>query len=165
MRSTIAILLVIILGQLSVCAQDYSFTPKYSTVIDSSFGTLMLDQCSRYSPRDIKDFWNPSSIEISSVENNFKKILGLTSNICCCTDCKISNLDEFGFQYIGIIIKKKKYIYINAFRYGSESKLNSYYSTWKTKPVKICDGGGSFWGALFDIEQRKFSQLAFNGYA
>jgi hypothetical protein len=33
------------------------------------------------------------------------------------------------------------------------------------KPFMVCDGGLSAWGALYDPETRRFSELAFNGVA
>ena len=62
-------------------------------------------------------------------------------------------------QYVGIKIKGKKFIYINAF---ADSKPPT---DWKEKAVIICDGGESSWGVLYNVETGKFSELAFNGVA
>jgi hypothetical protein len=77
----------------------------------------------------------------------------LRSNQCCNKGYKISNLKKYSFQYAGLIIDKKKYIYLNAF---PETEF-------VTTPVIVCDGGVRYWGILFNINDLNFSQLAFNG--
>jgi hypothetical protein len=64
-------------------------------------------------------------------------------------------------QYVGITIRGKKYVYINAFRrFSGESDGNS--ERWKYEAVVGCDGGNYFWGALYNPETREFSELFTN---
>ena len=77
----------------------------------------------------------------------------------------VKDLDGYGFQYLGVTIKNKRYIYINAFYVVSKKDLKEEYKNWKKEPIVVCDGGEGFWGVLFDIETLEFSELAFNGMA
>ena len=111
-------------------------------------------------PQGVKKFWNPNQSEIDSVEKNFKKVLEIEEEFSRHT---VTHFESYGFQYVGIKIKKKKYIYINAFYIPSEEYLVKHYDYWKDSPVTACDGGSSFWGVIYNIENSKFEQLAING--
>ena len=54
-------------------------------------------------------------------------------------------------------------MYINAFGLTDGQLREDIFGNWKTSPVIICDGGTKFWGALFDVESKQFSDLKFNG--
>lgn len=152
-----------LLGNVSSYSQDSKFTPKYSTIIPSSNGSVLLIQYSRAVPEKIDSYYNLTAIEIQILENNFKKILKLKSSLCCMMGLNIQKLNSYAFQYVGVIINGKKYIYINAFKVKSNRDLNAYYKEWKVEPVVVFDGGDSFWGALFELETESFSQLSING--
>lgn len=40
--------------------------------------------------------------------------------------------------------------------------LIDWYDEWETKPIIMCGGGDGFWGALFDLDTKSFSQLCVN---
>jgi len=61
-------------------------------------------------------------------------------------------------QYVGIIVGKRKLIYVNAF---CDDKPPSY---WRERAVNVCDGGCS-WGVVYDIVTGEFSELELNGVA
>lgn len=65
-------------------------------------------------------------------------------------------------QYVGITIRGKRYVYINAFR-NFTGERNEDSDDWKKKAVIGCDGGNFFWGALYDPQTREFSDLSANG--
>jgi hypothetical protein len=130
--------------------------------LDTSKGIKLLKQCSRSSPDGVIGFWVITQDEIDLLESNFKKILVLKASKCCMIGSNIRALNTYCFQYIGVLINNKKYIYINAF-YNNEDALGTYLNKWETEPVIICDGGVGEWGALFDIKEKSFSQLSING--
>ncbi len=82
---------------------------------------------------------------------------------CCAPGYKIDSLQRFAYQYVGVTIKGKKYIYINAFGNSIVEEYKKHHLDFTTKLVVVCDGGTFFWGVLFDIETKEFSELAFNG--
>ena len=76
----------------------------------------------------------------------------------------IESLKKYAFQYLGIKINGRKYIYINTFP-STVNFSEQPYLNWKTEPIIVCDGLKGFWGALFDVEKLEFSELKFNGLA
>jgi hypothetical protein len=160
MKRNIQLLLLVTLLFQKVSAQNYSYKPYYSTILNKSKSGI--GQHSRDFPK-ISGQFNPSKKVIKQLENNFKKILQLVSDSCCNANKKIENLGRFAFQYFGVIVDGKKYVYINAFRLSSDKKIGKHFTDWKKKIVLVFDGGMSFWGALYDIQLYEFSRLAFNG--
>jgi len=70
---------------------------------------------------------------------------------------QVADPEDFYMQYIGIVVKGKRLIYINAFAFEEPP-------SWKEHAVITCDGGVD-WGVLYDPETGKFSDLAINGVA
>src|ERR1035437_4057069 len=119
----ITLLLVFsVLGITNSYAQGNKYVPDISTIITLDKGKDLLHQCSRSTPK------------------------------------KVKNLITYGFQYLGVIIKDKKYIYVNAFYVKTPQDLFTKFKDWKTYPVIACKGGKSFWGVLFGLEDGTFSQ-------
>lgn len=143
--------------------QDNSYKPKYSTTLDLSKGERLLRQCSRWTPKNISEYWIPTENDIARLEKQFMNVKEIKATACCLINGTIQTLDNFAFQYIGVTIKKKKYIYLNAFHLDEEDDLNTFYKSWKTDPIVMCDGGNYYWGVLFDLDRLKFSDLAING--
>lgn len=139
------------------------FTPKYFTSLETENGMVVINkQCSRSIPKKIKKFWVVEETQINLLHKNFNKIKEVRAKLCCWTNGIIENIEEYGYQYVGITIKKKKYIYINAF-HTSMFDFDNIGNKWKTKPIIVCDGGDYFWGILFNLETQEFEQLAING--
>lgn len=78
---------------------------------------------------------------------------------------KVDSLKGWGFQYLGVVIKDKKYIYINAFPANDIARYKEHNYDLSLTAVVVCDGGAHYWGVLFDPETKQFSLLSFNGYA
>ncbi len=70
----------------------------------------------------------------------------------------INNPGDFDRQYVGIEAKGKRLIYINAFRLPSDSNLDPARTA-----IRVCDGGAGFWGAVYDPQVGKFSDVEVNG--
>jgi len=158
------IYLLLLIPFISFSQTKYSFNPKYKSIISLEKGNILLNQCSRSTPKNIDAYFNLSENEMIEIQENLKKIYKLRSSGCCIKKVKIGNLNQFAFQFIGVIIKGEKYIYINAFYSDKEGNLIDIDSNeWKTKPIIVCDGGTNYWGALYDFKKKKFSQLSFNG--
>ena len=161
MKKGIIILLTILVT--SGFTQDNYYKPKYSTTLESSKGEQILKQCSRETPKNISSYWTPTQNDIERLEAQFMKVKDIKANACCLINGTIRTLDNFGFQYIGVTIKKKKYIYLNAFHVDNDADFSTFYKNWKTDPIIMCDGGDYYWGVLFDLDKLKFSDLAING--
>lgn len=145
--------------------QDYGLKPKYSVTFDKEKGSRLLKQCSRGTPNNISSYWTLTEDEIKLLEDNFKKIKKLKSSDCCYPGTMLGNLNKYGFQYVGVTINDRRYIYINAFEINSQRDFETLYKNWQTEPIIMCDGGESYWGVLFDLDKLKFKDLIVNGVA
>ena len=145
--------------------QSNRFEPSFSVVVDTSIGKQLLNQCSRATPANVQSFWTPTPADITEMENNFTNIYFLKASECCWKGAKVDSLHNFSFQYLGVIIKGQKYIYINAFPSGSESWYKDHEIDLSKNALIICDGGSSYWGVLYDRRKRRFFSLSFNGDA
>jgi hypothetical protein len=152
------IIFLSLLSSNSLNAQDYSFKPKYFAILKSDKGKELMNQCTRCTPKDISMFWDLTQSDLENLEINFKKVLKLKSSFCSESYPNefVSKLDEFLFQYLGVFINSKKFIYVNAF-VARDTK-----DRWRTEPVNVCDGGYGFWGVLYDLENFEFSKLEIN---
>ena len=71
---------------------------------------------------------------------------------------RIKHADRYYRQYLGIIIKNRKFIFINAFCDDTPPEF------WQQTLIDTCDGGCS-WGVVYDVATRNFSHLEMNGVA
>ena len=157
------LILICLLLSSTLFGQTYSFKPKLSISFTSSKGKALLNCCSRKAPDSIKGYWTLTPEDIIKLEMNFKKIYSVQSSVCCSEGTKIENLKSIAFQYIGIWQNSKKRIYINAFPESEAYLYKKQGLNVKNRPVTVCDGGISFWGAVFDLDSLVFTFLAFNG--
>ena len=141
--------------------QKVKFKSQLSEVFDSTIGALLLHQCSRMTPADISAFWAVQQHDVDSLESNFFRIY----SVWVTKGPQTGKVYDFGFQCTGVVIKGRKYIYINAFNISELKtyKKDARNSDHKKEPITVCDGGNAFWGVLFDIQTKEFSQLSFNG--
>src|SRR5437762_5752130 len=113
-KKSIIFICIGILSCTFLIAQDSFFNPKYNTILDSNRGVSTLNQCSRAVPTKVSKFWNPTQNDIEKLRNNFRKVLDIKAALCCMQGKVVKDLDGYGFQYLGVTIKNKRYIYINA---------------------------------------------------
>lgn len=163
----IFVLILVVSASFSAACQNTGFKPSFSSRLDSVSGRSLLNQCSRATPENVSGFWAITANDMNDLENHFLNIDTLISKECCLEGMKVRTLEGFAFQYVGVIINKRKYIYINAFPFSHIKMLKEHRSGFDPakRPVIVCDGGSSFWGALYDTDTKKFSQLSFNGVA
>jgi len=76
---------------------------------------------------------------------------------CCVRGWRISDLKGYYLQYVGIVAKGRKLVYVNAFRSSGPPE------SWRTQPEVVCDGGPYAWGVVYDPGTREFFDLAVNG--
>lgn len=151
---TLLILKVALLS--SAFAQDLQFKPDSQVVLKKRNGKLLLHQCSRRSVTDVTSYWHINKEDLTILQNSFTKVLALDEY-----GHRIQDLNLFAYQYVGVVINKRKFIYINAF---NKSYINHKIGKdWKKVGIQVCDGGPSFWGVLFDIDLASFKELSING--
>lgn len=127
-----------------------TFPQNQSMILSTKLASKALDQCSRGTPKT-SVFWTPTLKQIQVLESE----LPLFLNQRKLKKLNIPNPKSYGRQYIGIILKSKKYIYGNFYP--------ADFFRQPAEAVNVCDGFGSFWGILYSPDEHQFSQLDING--
>lgn len=133
------------------------------TVLTGDNAQAVSRQCSRPGPPAFKATWEPSVAEIKELEAKLPQIQKLASTQCCKRGARVPDVNKYYRQYAGIVVGSRKLIYINAFSRGNKDAERD--SRWRREPILACDGGRSFWGAMYDPATKRFWNLAFNGDA
>jgi len=120
------------------------------------------DLCSRRPPYFLET-WLPKDDDIAALEAHWA-LLRVTDPvpICCGLHGSVGSMDAYYRQYIGIIVEKRRSIYINAFAVDSMRLEDLNEPGWLRRPKRVCDGGTHFWGAVYDPSAGTFSDLRFN---
>lgn len=129
-----------------------------SVVLPESAAQQITQPCSRPGPPKFDGTWRPTKADIDAMESRLTRISRLRSKSGI-IGARIEHPDRYYRQYVGIIVGKRKLIYINAIC-GDEPP-----SFWRERPVMVCDGGGCSWGVVYDIVSGEFSHLELNGEA
>lgn len=157
-KAGIVLFFVCLLSFFHLEAQDYTHRSKYSTI-------LKIEQI--FTPEyDVADAWQLEKKDIEIMEKNFKKLTLISAVGLESYKIKEKNLDTYAYQYVGVIIDDKKYIYINAFAFSDKKELEKFHKNWKIEfvdPQMMMDGGTGYFRVLFNIEGMKFERLIFNG--
>ncbi|KAF1016159.1 MAG: hypothetical protein GAK31_01644 [Stenotrophomonas maltophilia] len=111
----------------------------------------VLDTCSRPSPgREpgrVSGYWAPSRQQVDQMEARLSSL-----------EAQVPKVLDFDRQYVGIEANGRQLIYINAFHLPDASTINP-----AREAIDVCDGGRQFWGALYDPQDGRFSDVQFNG--
>lgn len=139
----------------SVKAQNNTYIPKYSTILKMEQIKLVVQNGNGY--------WQPEQADIELLEKNFKKLKRLAP-VGDPAGYKIKDIDGYAYQYTGVIIENKKYVYINAFNVSRKKGISELHKEWKPEPIECtADGGTGYFRVLFSLEDYEFSRLIFNG--
>jgi len=126
--------------EIDVCVVDFSnelsFRPQYRTILtpesEESYNRGFITRCKT----EVDSFFQILSDEVCALEQNFMKIQGIQGKAG--TGCGVSNykfsqswLEGHAFQYAGVIIKRKKYVFINAFALDQFDRTIEDFPTWK----------------------------------
>ena len=109
--------------------------------------------CSRRAPR-VDGGWEPTKANIESLEAHLSDIAKLRS-FSGVVGARIADPSNYYRQYVGILVGKRKLIYVNAF--GTPP-----FPRWRERFAWTCDGGVNDWGALYDPRNHRFFRLATN---
>jgi len=100
---------LVFLASVAICFVPVSATdvPDHVTILPTSEGPKIIKQCSRSDPAEVSDFWLPSTADIAASEKSLQQLLRSSGH-------KIDLSNSYR-QYIGIVSRGKKLIYVNAF--------------------------------------------------
>lgn len=102
--------------------------------------------------------WHPSMLDIYGLEASLPQVSWLKAeNGPTDSHIRIDHPERYFRQYIGVIQKGRKLIYVNAFW---DDIAVSY---WRERLVIIMDGGTCCWQALYDPTSSTFITLRING--
>lgn len=133
--------------------------PGRSVVLPASQAESVLRLCSRAGPGESEGTWLIPAKVVKQVEADLHKITHMRARECCLLRGRVRDPGKYYRQYVGLVIGGQRLVYVNAFA-SPPDQLD-----WRKKAVGVCDGGGSYWGVVYDPETRRFSRLAFNGIA
>ncbi|HEX4586151.1 MAG TPA: hypothetical protein VH183_15080 [Burkholderiaceae bacterium] len=123
-------------------------------------GRSLLKQCSRDTPANVSQFWNPSAQQIEKLESLLPKYVRDGAN----PRSSIPGNVEYHRQYVGIVVNGKRLIYGNFYPADVLYPTSVFdHFDEKSTPVVVCDGGPVFWGVVFDPESNAFLDLRVNG--
>jgi hypothetical protein len=123
-------------------------------ILPVNAGQSLLRQCSRETPANVSQFWNPSPEQIRKLESLLPQYVRHGTD----RNPNIPDNVEYHRQYVGIVVNGKRLIYGN-FYPASVSDLFDE----KSMPVVVCDGSSSFWGIVFEPDSSAFLDLQVNG--
>jgi hypothetical protein len=138
----------------TLCARGESVPDGYA-IMPQLAGPDLMRQCSRFAPTHISTFWTPSVLQVQAIEQRLIKLLRRSGHHI--------NLVDSRRQYIGVITRGKKLIYLNAFPASALDPPD--HIDWRRTAFTACDGGDVFWGVEFDPATNSFANLEFNGDA
>lgn len=151
-----AVLLMTAIVSVGGCSAAYQLGESLpGAVLSAGQGESMLHQCSRWAPTEVTEFWVPDSELIERLEIDLPRLARIKAKRCCLLEASVRSPSSYYRQYVGVIWKGRKLIYVNAFSAPEPG--------WESEAVAICDGGAASWGALYDPAQRRFEELAVNG--
>jgi hypothetical protein len=134
-----------------------------SAVLPEEMAQELTGQCSRSGPGPFEKTWQPQGTDIRKLESRLGSISSMAS-IGMVPGRQIKNPDRYYRQYVGIVVGKRKLIYINAFC-EPWNPPREKVKDWHQQPFVVCDGGSCLWGALYDPASGEFSDLEVNGIA
>jgi hypothetical protein len=152
MKLNSRLLILVFIFQVTVGCQNNVQQSGSGILFDVSKGKKLLEDCSGSELQDsVSFFWTPSVKEYRELQTNFYKL-----------SPQIKNPDDNLFQYIGILLNGKKYIYLNGFPKSELENVKSVHQDLKTSVVLTCGGGSRFWRALFDVDLKAFTKIQIN---
>ena len=157
-ETALGVLFAIAMAMGTVLAADvsYSFPRKGRFILPSSTAHEIFEQCSRSAPNAKSEIWTPSEEDIQELESLLPKYLEGRNK----PHSETPPQGEYHRQYVGFIQNGERYIYGNF--YQAESWTAGSESS---HAVRVCDGGPSFWGIVFQVRTKTFQDIHFNGRA
>ncbi len=128
-----------------------------SVVLPESAAKQMTELCSRPGAPKFDATWAPTEADIKIMESRLSHVSRLSSKSGIIGE-QIEHPEKYYRQYVGIVVKDRRLIYINAFCDEQPP------SDWAKRVIDVCDGGCS-WGVAYDVATGKFSDLEMNGIA
>jgi hypothetical protein len=143
---------------LALAATKHSKAKNGSVVLLEGAAQGIAQPCSRSGPPRFDATWQPTDADVHTMESRFSRLSQLPSQGGM-IGIHIKNPESYYRQYLGIVVRNQKLIYINAF------SAETPPTNWQQRLIFYCDGGAGFWGVIYDPASGEFSDLKTNGIA
>jgi hypothetical protein len=134
-------------------------------VVPEKSAERLVGRCEATSPT-FEGTWTPDEEIIRTLEDALPSALTrATFRTAMPLDASVPPLSDYYRQYVGLIRRGKKAVYINGFhrRYAEDTAASPKESmSWRKIPISVCDGGHDFFGGEYDVEARRFRYIAFD---
>ena len=157
-KTSLAIAIAIFIASATCFAEpsEFQLPPNGFVILPASHGAALLKQCSRSTPQNVSEFWQPSQSQIAVLEKSLPNFILARAT----RHEPIPDLRPYHRQYVGVVVNGERLIYGNF--YPSEKP---FIKSSNSLPVVICDGGPAFWGILYSPKSGAFRELMRNGVA
>lgn len=137
-------------------------------VLPDSTAPVILGQCTRGGVPTPSGFWTPSEQDLDGLDSLVVRRLerDLTKRFhpgAPMSERAHSFKWSFRVQVVGVVVAGRRVLYLNGFLAGIGS-TGTDSSSWRRRPVIVCDGGEGLFGAVYDPQKRVLRNLEFNGY-
>jgi hypothetical protein len=152
---------------LAACGAADQALPPDAAILPGSAVAAMLHQCSRLAPAPGEGSWTPEAGDIARLEAALPAAVRDRAEIRRShypSDPDWARVPEgWRRQYVGLVRGGRRFIYGNFYPRRDEVDVDFAMPGWRTEPAQICDGGAVIFGAEYDVEAGRFTQIAFNG--
>lgn len=143
---------MVLASALAACATTSAPGGLQSTPLSGPEADKVLKQCSRPTPVFTATRALTGS-EIRSANANLGKLASMRDS----DGRGIRPLNEYVYQYVGIVHAGTNKVYVNAIMPPPDDII------WKKQALIMCDGGDRAFGALYNPATQTFSDLEING--
>lgn len=146
----------------AMCEQvsEYYFSPDNLTFIPPENSEAIKSMCHREIPSTIGGFFDLDFTKVCQSQNSIKKAIPLFETLCH-KQPEFKELEDYHYQFLGLIINQEEHIYINAFIFPEVDSIGTF-SNWKTNLIDTCGGGGKYWGLLINLQTDEIVRLHAN---
>ena len=151
-----------ITNQLGCNSDKNPFVPKEYVIFDAGIGRELLYQPTRVVPQNVEKYFQPGEKQVDEMHQYLGSVISMKchSNLIDDAEC-VTNLEDYIYQYVGITMDNENYIYVNA---AKKDHPFLKWVHWKKSALTVSDGGNDFWGVLYCVRTKRFSQLSINAY-
>lgn len=145
-----------------LCGASSEFIPVH---ISGRQGMIVTASLADHSGVSKEGYWTPTKAELIEAERLLPQFLEQERrSLPQINDLTtvIARAPTYRRQYIGIISRGAKIIWINCFP-AKPAKGSDPYQNWNREIIDVSDGGAKYWGAMFDVKKRSFERLILNG--
>lgn len=149
------------------------FKAEWGVVFPAGRAELLTRQCSRAVPGKPEGTWDPSPAQINRLEMSLTNFIDIffRRHFIDRAGARALVPENYYRQYGGVTLGGRRFIYVNGF-HRSHIELQQDLKkdmpdwpivNWQSDPVMVCDGGPSYFGALFNPDANLLVDVEFNG--